>query len=212
MSNEDVFRASAANRRALANLLESLTPEQLATQSLCGGWDVATVGAHLGAAITTKIPVFAVALIRNRGSFDRANDQTARNAAKRGIAATIATIRENANSRFTPPASGPRAPLTDVLVHTGDIARPLGLPHDAPPDHVGIALEFLHGGRTIGFVGRGWLTDLHLVAEDVGTEFGSGEEIRGRGIDLMMAMCGRAPALDDLHGPGVATLRRRLSS
>jgi uncharacterized protein (TIGR03083 family) len=211
MDNEDVFRASASERLSFADLLAGLTPDQLGTQSLCGRWDVETVGAHLGAAITTRIPVFAVTLIRNRGSFDRANDVTARNAAKRGIGATIDTIRQNATSRFTPPGSGPRAPLTDVLVHTGDIARPLGLPHTAPDDHVRIALEFLDGPRTTGFVKPGSLNGLCFVADDLGTNTGSGEELHGRGIDLMMAICGRTHALADLQGPGVATLRSRLT-
>jgi uncharacterized protein (TIGR03083 family) len=211
MDNEDVFRASATERLAFADLLAGLTPEQLSTQSLCGRWDVKTVGAHLGAAITTRIPVFAVTLIRSRGSFDRANDVTARNAAKRGIGATIETIRQNANSRFAPPGSGPRAPLTDVIVHTGDIARPLGLPHTAPDDHVRIALEFLDAGRTTGFVKPGSLTGLRFVADDLGTDTGTGEELHGRGIDLAMAICGRAHALEDLQGPGVATLRARLT-
>jgi uncharacterized protein (TIGR03083 family) len=212
VDNEDVFRASANARMAFADLLESLSPEQLATQSLCGQWDVATVGAHLGAAITTRIPVFAVTLVRNLGSFDRANDATARSAAKRGISATIETIRQNADSRFTPPGTGPRAPLTDVLVHTGDIARPLGLPHTAPDDQVRTALEFLDGPRTTGFVKRGSLAGLRLVADDLGTDVGSGDELRGLGVDLMMAICGRAHALGDLQGPGVTTLRGRLAS
>jgi uncharacterized protein (TIGR03083 family) len=212
VTDDDVFRASAVNRLALADLLESLTPDQLAVPSLCAGWDVATVAAHLGAAITTKIPAFTVTLIRNLGRFDRANDEIARKAARRGISATIATIRENADSRFAPPVAGPRAPLTDVLVHTGDIARPLGLRHDAAADHVLIALEFLHRGRPLGFVGRNWLNGLRLVATDIGAAFGDGAEVRGRGIDVMMAVCGRTPALDDLTGPGVATLRGRIGA
>jgi uncharacterized protein (TIGR03083 family) len=212
MESEEVFRASATDRLAFADLLADLSPEQLSMPSLCGRWDIATVGAHLGSAITTRIPVFAVKLIRHRGNFDRANDATARKAAKRGIAATIETIRCNANSRFTPPGTGPRAPLTDVLVHTGDVARPLGLPHTAPDDHVRTALEFLDGPRTIGFVRPGSLDGLRFVADDLGTETGdaAGEDLHGRGIDLMMAICGRSNALDDLQGPGVATLRSRL--
>jgi len=211
VSNEQVFRASAAERLRLADLLEGLSPDQLATPSLCGRWDVQTVGAHLASAITTKLPTFMVALVRAGGNFDRANDAVARQAARRPISETIAIIRANADSRFTPPVTGPRAPLTDVLVHTGDVARPLGLPHDAPADHVRMALQFLTGGRPIAFVKRGSLNGLHLVADDVDVDVGSGEEVRGRGIDLMMAMCGRAPALDDLRGDGVATLRSRLS-
>jgi uncharacterized protein (TIGR03083 family) len=211
MDNEGVVAASALNRTAFADLLESLSPDQLATQSLCGRWDIATVGAHLSAAITTRITAFGVELFKNRGSFDKANDAVARKAATHGVAASIATIRANANSRFAPPGSGPRAPLTDVLVHTGDIARPLGLPHNAAPDHVRTALEFLDGPRTTGFVKRGSMAGLKVVADDLDTSYGSGEELHGRGIDMMMAICGRTVALDDLAGAGVATLRSRLA-
>jgi uncharacterized protein (TIGR03083 family) len=211
MNSEAVFAAAAADRRAFADIVAGLDPHQLAAPSLCTGWDVATVAAHLSTAITTKIPVFMVALLRNRGSFDRANDWTARQAARQPIESTVEVIRRNADSRFTPPATGPRAPLTDVLVHTGDICRPLGIPHDPPSGHVRTALEFLTGPRPIGFVKRGSLTGIALQATDLGLTFGEGEQISGRGVDLMMAVCGRQPAAGELTGPGVETLRGRLS-
>jgi uncharacterized protein (TIGR03083 family) len=211
VDNEAVFAASGAERRAFAAVLAGLDAQQLATPSLCGGWDVATVGAHLASAITTRLPVFMLAMVRNRGSFDRANDWTARQAAKRPIAVTIDILERNADSRFTPPGTGPRAPLTDVLVHSGDICRPLGLAHDPPADHVATALAFLAGPRPVGFVRRGTLTGLHLVADDLDVDFGAGDVLSGRGVDLMMAVCGRTQALGQLAGPGVATLQSRLA-
>jgi uncharacterized protein (TIGR03083 family) len=210
MDADAIYAAAAVNRRAFADLLETLTPAQLASQSLCGDWDVATVGAHLASAITTRLPVFMVELLRNRGSFDRANSATATKEARHGVPATIAKIRANADSRFTPPIVGPRAPLTDSIVHTGDIARPLGLPHDAPADHVRTALEFLSSPRPIGFVRPGSLTGLSIVADDLDLCLGVGEQLSGRGVDLAMAMCGRAQALPALNGPGVEILRSRL--
>ncbi|MGN6162283.1 MAG: maleylpyruvate isomerase family mycothiol-dependent enzyme [Marmoricola sp.] len=210
MDADAIYAAAAANRRAMADLLEGLTPEQLTRQSLCGDWDVATVGAHLASAITTRLPVFMVELVRNRGSFDRANSATAIKEARHGVPATIAKIRANAESRFTPPIVGPRAPMTDAIIHTGDIARPLGLPHDAPPDHVRVALEFLGSPRPIGFVRPGWHAGLAFVALDLDLRIGDGEELRGRGVDLAMAMCGRRQALGTLAGPGVDILRARL--
>jgi uncharacterized protein (TIGR03083 family) len=210
MDNEAVFAASAAQRRVFIDVLSGLDAQQLATPSLCAGWDVATVAAHLASAITTRISAFALAMVRSRGSFDRANDWTARQGARQGIDATIDVLRRNADSRFTPPGTGPRAPLTDVLVHTGDICRPLGLPHDPPGEPVLTALAFLTGGRPVGFVRRGTLAGLELVATDLDARFGSGQSVSGRGVDLMMAVCGRSTVLDDLSGPGVATLRQRL--
>jgi uncharacterized protein (TIGR03083 family) len=209
MDADEIFAAAAVNRRAMADLLEGLTPEQLSEPSLCGAWDVATVGAHLASAITTSTPVFLVEFIRNRGSFDRANAATAIKEAHKGVPATIAKIRANATSHFTPPITGPRAPLTDVIVHLGDMTRPLGLPHDAPSDHVRTALEFLTTGKPIAFVRKGTLTGLRFVADDLDMTMGDGEEVHGRGIDIVMAMCGRTPAIADLTGAGTATLRAR---
>jgi uncharacterized protein (TIGR03083 family) len=209
MDANAIYSAAAVNRRAMADLLEGLTPEQLAAPSLCGNWDVQTVGAHLASAITTSTPHFMVELIRSRGSFDRANSSVAIKEARNGVPATIAKIRANAESRFTPPITGPRAPLTDVIVHLGDMTRPLGLPHDAPDDHVRTALEFLTGGRPIAFVRGGTLAGLRFVADDVDMTIGDGEEIRGRGIDIVMAMCGRTAALADLAGAGVDVMGTR---
>ena len=50
---------------------------------------------------------------------------------------------------------------------------------------------------------------LKLVASDMEWTCGDGPEVRGAGEALLMAMCGRKSALDDLSGDGVATLRSR---
>ena len=105
---------------------------------------------------------------------------------------------------------GPRGPLTDVLVHAGDMRLPLGLAHDPSPTHVRLALDFVTQGRPVGFVPRGRLTGLRLVADDLTWSWGAGESLRGRGIDVLMAACGRASVLTQLDGPGVLSLRQRL--
>jgi uncharacterized protein (TIGR03083 family) len=210
VDKEAVFAASAAERRAVADLLESLDEAALATPSLCAGWDVRTVGAHLAQAITASVLPFLLRSIRY-GSFDRANDEMSRRAAQRPVTDIVATLRAAADSPFSPPGTGPRAPLTDVLVHSGDMRRPLGLPHDPPPERVRTALEFLTGPRTFGFVPRGAQRGLRLVAPDVDFAFGSGPEVRGRAADLMMALCGRGSVLMQLSGDGVAVLAARLT-
>lgn len=100
--------------------------------------------------------------------------------------------------------------MTDVLVHEGDIRVPLGLPSDPGPDAVRIALDFVTTGRPIGFVPRGRLKGLRLAAADVDWSFGEGAELSGRGIDLLMAACGRGAVLTRLSGPGRSVLRNRL--
>jgi uncharacterized protein (TIGR03083 family) len=207
---EQVFRSSARERRELADLVDGLDEEQLNTPSLCAGWDVRTVAAHLVTAVAGADREFAVAVLRARGNPHRANDALARQEARRPAAELAARLRAHADRRSSPPVIGPRGPLTDVLVHAGDIRVPLGLTHAPDPEAVRAALEFVTGRRPLGFVPRGRLAGLRLVAEDVGWSAGSGPELRGRGIDVLMAACGRPALLHRLSGPGVPQLARRL--
>lgn len=64
----------------------------------------------------------------------------------------------------------------------------------------------------MGFVPRSRLRGLRLVATDLDWSWGDGQEIWGRGIDLLMAACGRTAVLPQLDGPGRALLAARLPS
>lgn len=209
----DVVVATAVRRRAVADLLEGLTAEQLATPSLCAGWDVRTVGAHLAdAAAPEALSSFVRELVRARGRLHRANDSSARRAGSRPVAETVALLRERADSTFAPPVTGPRAPLAEVLVHEADMRVPLGLAHDPQAAAVRVALEFLTTGRPVGFVPRGRLRGLRLAAVDLDWAWGTGAQVRGRGIDLLVVACGRRAVLDRLDGQGLALLADRLGA
>jgi uncharacterized protein (TIGR03083 family) len=211
LSTEDVFVLLAARRRAVADLLEVLDEDQLAMSSLCAGWDVRTVGAHLAeAAAPGALSAFLQDLVRARGRVHRANDAAARRAAGRPVAETVALLRERAENRSTPPVTGPPAPLTDVLVHEGDIRIPLGLLYDPELAAVRLGMAFVTTGRPIGFVPRGRLRGLRLCATDLDWAWGDGPQVRGRGIDLLMAACGRAAVLSRLDGAGRPVLADRL--
>ena len=212
MDTDAVHAATAAERRALADLLDGLSPQQWATPSLCAGWDVRTVAGHLVGALDPALLPLLVAVARSGGRLHRANDAMARRAAQRPPADLVRALRERAGERSSPPGTGPRAPLTDVLVHTADVTHPLGLPHDPPAAHVRPALDFVTTGRPVGFVPRGRLPGLRLVAEDLGASWGEGAEVTGRGIDLLVAACGRPTALASLAGPGSAVLADRLGA
>ena len=54
-SDDELFAMVAAERRALADDLEGLTPEQWATQSLCAEWAVRDVAGHLTAAFLVSV-------------------------------------------------------------------------------------------------------------------------------------------------------------
>jgi len=208
----DVFPAVAAGRCSVADLLEGLDEQQLATPSLCAGWNVRTVGAHLAEAAAPALGAFLVAVVRAGGRVHRANDASARRAARRSVAELAALLRERAEDRSAPPITGPRALLTDVLVHEGDMRLPLGLPYDPDAAAVRTALDFVTTGRPVGFVPRGRLTGLRLHATDLDWSWGDGPATQGLGMDLLMAACGRATVLSQLEGPGSRLLRERLGA
>ena len=210
VTTDQVHAAAAAERRDLADLLERLDDAQWSTPSLCAGWDVRTVAGHLVSALSPSPWPLVGAVLRSGGRPDVANDALARREARESPKQLVALLRQRAGRRITPPVTGARGPLTDVLVHAGDIRVPLGLPHSPVADHVRPALAFVTVGRPLGFVPRGRLAGLRLVADDLDQAWGAGTPVTGSGIDLLMAACGRAAVLPRLDGPGLAVLRERL--
>jgi uncharacterized protein (TIGR03083 family) len=206
---DGVFAAIASERRQIASLIDGLDDGQLAMPSLCAGWDIKTVAAHLACSVTEG---FAVAIRRavRRGSLARAVDELAKSRAQQTISEIVTTLRQHADYPLSPPIFGPVAPFADILIHGGDIRIPLGLPFEPDPNQVALALDFLAGPWPFGFVPVGRLRGLSLHGTDIGRTWGKGAEIRGPTPALMMAVSGRTALLGKLEGPGLALLRRRL--
>jgi uncharacterized protein (TIGR03083 family) len=208
---EMVFAAVADQRRRIARLLDGLDDAQLATPSLCAGWDVKTVAAHVVSTITDGTPAFLRLALR-RGSMARAIDEMARRGAQLPAAEIAANLRRCADRRVSPALFGPVDPLADVLVHSGDIRIPLGLPFEPEPQLAALAMDFLTGPWPFAFVPLGRLRGISLRANDVCRVWRSGAEVRGPAAALMMAVAGRTALLHLLDGPGLATLSQRVSS
>jgi hypothetical protein len=152
---------------------------------------------------------FQWAALRHRG-FNRAIDELACRRARDSAADIAQTLRQRADHRLNPPVTGPLSGLADVLVHSGDIRIPLGLPFHPGDKQLSWALDFLTGPRPLGFVPRGRLRGIALHSTDIGRSWGSGAEIHGPAAILMMAAAGRSDTLGMLEGPGVVVLQRRL--
>jgi len=207
----DLFAEIADERLAFADMFETLTDEQLATRSLCGGWMVKEVGGHLILAMATSLPKLILTMIAKGGSFDRANDTLSRQVAGARTGTEIAaTLRERASFRFTPPGHGPTAPLTDLLIHGQDVRRPLGITREFSEFRLRTALEFLSGPKAkLGFVSPKKVAGLRFVATDLDFAAGDGPEVRGTGEALLLAYTGRAAVLPELTGDGAAILAGR---
>jgi uncharacterized protein (TIGR03083 family) len=210
MKGMDVFQEIAAERRAVAEMAEGLSAEQLATRSLCGAWTVHDLLAHLLMPLETRPPRVFGALIRARGDFDRANMILTSRVSSRPTEELVAGLRARAESRFTPPGLGPGAPLTEVLVHGLDMRRPLGIPREIPGERLRASLDFLVSPRAKrGFVAKGRLDGLRLEATDLDWSWGEGVLARGRAESLLLALTGRAYGARELTGEGAALLLSR---
>jgi len=206
-----VIEMIADERRGLADLLLTLTPEQLATPSLCGAWTVHDVAAHLLMPLVTGLPTAVLAMVTSAGNFDKANRALTAKVSGRPIGDIAQGLREQAENPFSPPGMELEASLTDLLVHGQDIRRPLGVSRDIPADRATLSLTFLTGSTPRGFVTKARLAGLALSATDLSFSVGTGAQVSGPAEALLLALTGRPVALDDLSGDGVAVLRDRIS-
>jgi uncharacterized protein (TIGR03083 family) len=205
-----VFAAVADERRRIASLLDGLNQAQLATPSLCAGWDVKTVAAHIVSTVVDGTPAFLWRAVR-RGSMARAIDELARHRAQLPADEIVASLRRCADRPINPPLFGPLDPLADVLVHGGDIRIPLGLPFEPDPQLAALAMDFLTGPWPLGFVPLRRLRGIRLHGSDISRTWGTGAEVSGPVSALILAVSGRTALLHLLDGPGLPQLRRRLS-
>jgi uncharacterized protein (TIGR03083 family) len=209
IDNEFVFTAVAEERRNIATLIDGLDDAQLATPSLCAGWDIKTVAAHLVSGFADSFWMFIGTAVF-RGGMARAIDTLARRRAQLPTADIAAHLRRCADHPLSPPLFGPLDPLADILVHGGDIRLPLDIPYEPEPELAALALDFLTGPWPFGFVPLHRLRGISLRATDIDRRWRSGVEIRGPAAALMLTVSGRSALLHDLDGPGLPLLRQRL--
>lgn len=203
----DIWPVVHAERRALAADLADLTEEQWRTPSLCAGWSVHDVLAHMVSTAKLTPPAFVAGLIGSGFNFGRFTAKRIATERAGGPAATLADFRSVETSTSAPP--GPVTSwLGEALVHAEDIRRPLGIPHDYPVDAVRQVTEF-YAGSNVLIGGKRRVEGLTLQATDTDWSHGTGPVVSGPMRALMLATTGRRAALDELTGPGVEVLRSR---
>jgi uncharacterized protein (TIGR03083 family) len=203
----DIWPTVHAERKALADDLRNLGTEEWARPSLCGDWTVRDVLAHMASGAKLTPPAFFGKMIGSGFSFDKVQEKGV--AANRGVAPadTLANFESVVTSVKHPP--GPTQTwLGETIVHSEDIRRALGIQHKYPTDAVVTVAEFYKGSNLlIGAKRR--IAGLTLHATDADWTTGTGPEVSGPIVSLVMAMTGRKAAGDDLAGEGVAMLRSR---
>lgn len=215
MNSDEIWAAIDDQRRRTADLLETLTDEQWAHASLCEGWTVRDVAAHLTlqqqgirdiAGFIFRHPRLLGSLTLNHTIRDSAVLQ-----ARLPEAEIIGRIRGMIGSRRHNVFVTERETLTDILVHGQDIALPLGLDLEMLTDAAAESATRVWRTRDT------WLSSVfrkqpldgyRLVAIDTDWAVGDGPDISGPIGAMLLLLTGRSIALSQVTGDGAADLRR----
>jgi uncharacterized protein (TIGR03083 family) len=207
MEKADIWPVIHAERKALVTDLRGLGEAQWSSASLCGRWTVRDLTAHMTATAKITPPAFFAKLAACGFSLGRLQDKDIAIEKGSTTADTLARFEAVVTSVKHPPGPADTM-LGETIIHAEDIRRPLGLRHDYPVGAVVRIADFFKGSNLIIGAKRR-IDGLALRATDADWSHGSGPEVSGPILSLVMAMTGRQAALGDLSGEGVATLRDR---
>jgi uncharacterized protein (TIGR03083 family) len=203
----EIWTVVHSERKALAADLKSLDESQWTNPSLCGGWTVRDMVAHMTATAKITPATFFPKMLASGFSLTRL--QVKDISVERGASSadTLARFEAVEESRKGPP--GPEdTMLGETIVHSEDIRRPLGIHHDYPVEAVVRVADFYKNSNLI-IGSKRRIAGLALRATDADWSHGTGPEVSGPVLALVMAMTGRKSAASQLSGEGVALLQAR---
>lgn len=215
MDDSDVWSAVDRRRRAIVDLLAGLAPGEWDTPSLCEGWTVRDVAAHLTMPLLTMRQLTLLA-IRHPGGTNHLIREGSIDLARRHDPGQLLHRLDLLVGRHRAfPGLTCRESLIDAIGHTFDIAIPLGREIHVPAAEVAEAAD-----RVVSYRGRGNakvfralpLATFRLTATDHAWSTGDGAQVTGTMTDLFLLLTGRTPRIGHLHGPGADDLRRALAT
>lgn len=193
-------------RRALASLLAGLPTDEWSRETLCPGWSVLDVAAHIIS--NPQLTMGDIARMGTRNLGRGYNTMIYRSVKEWSAGQTpervLTDFEKYDGSQRHVPVTTRVEPLLDVLVHTQDILRPLGLAHDMPVDAAVVAADRarLHARM------MGWRTGpVRIVATDTDWARGRGPTVSGPMQELLLVSTGRSRVAIELTGDGVELLR-----
>lgn len=207
-----VYDMIVDERLRAADLLAGLTDEQRGQPSLCAGWTMHDIAAHLVSFLRFGQLKLYLGIVTTAADIDRVNIMLTRRFARRSSDTLLGQLRRWSGSRITIPRSGYDPVLTDIVLHDLDIRRPLGIARQPVEERLWVAFQHLTTKPSPGFAMGHRLHGLRVVAEDTGWTSGDGPEVRGGAEDLLLAIGGRAAGLAAVTGDGVPVLRERLAT
>ncbi|MFC7455755.1 maleylpyruvate isomerase family mycothiol-dependent enzyme [Brachybacterium sp. GCM10030267] len=141
LTKAEVWTLVHAERDRLGEDLSELERPQWQAPSLCRGWSVHDVLAHLLDTARTGKLGFAASMVRAKGDFDRANENGVRRSRHDQPEQTLAAFRAASHLERIPPAHRATR-LVEAIVHGEDIRRPLGITGNYPRAGVHEAMAY----------------------------------------------------------------------
>jgi uncharacterized protein (TIGR03083 family) len=198
-AEREVRAMIAAERRDLAGVFGGLPDRSWDLPTLCAGWRVREVVAHMTMPFRYSTPRFITELVRSGGRFHRMADRCARRDAAIDADELVSALRDNATYPWKPPGGGFEGALTHDVIHGLDITVPLGIGRRVPDERLRTVLSGLSTPKTLKYFGAG-LDGVELRADDLDWSFGSGTPLSGAAQDLVLVLCGRRLPAGLLHG------------
>jgi uncharacterized protein (TIGR03083 family) len=190
----------AAQRGELAAVLDALLASGWDEPTLCAGWRVREVVAHVTMPFRYSGRRFVVELARSRGKFNEMADRVAlRDAARMSPAELAAAVRSNIGHPWRPPGGGFEGALAHDVIHGLDVTVPLGLAFAIPEERLRRVLPASATDKTVTFFGAD-VAGIEFRARDMDWTLGAGTPLTGAAADLLLAMCGRKLPAGRLEG------------
>lgn len=136
----------AAELTRLADLLDAASDAQWDTASLCAGWRVREVVAHMTMAARYPQEQFMAELQRCGFDFTRLSNEIAARDARLPAGELIKNLRSEVMQHWAPPGGGYRGALNHAVIHGLDVTVPLGVPRLAPDQTILVILDDLTEG------------------------------------------------------------------
>ena len=204
----DTWKAIRTERASLADALARLTGDAWDRPSLCAGWSVREVVAHLIATARMTPPKFFARMIASGFRFDAMSAGNIRRVLDgHDNGELVALYRALVDARTAPP--GPATSwLGETIVHGEDIFRALGDYREHAADHL-VAVADFYAGSNLLIGAKNRIAGLRLRATDTTWSHGDGPEAAGPLVALVLAMTGRRRVAEDLTGDGAPVLLQR---
>ncbi|GAA4732311.1 maleylpyruvate isomerase family mycothiol-dependent enzyme [Modestobacter marinus] len=173
----------------LADLLATGPAATWDAPSLCAGWQVRHVVAHVTMPVRLSGEQFGVELAAAGGDFGRLSDTVAARDAALPVAEHLAALRSPVLHGWQPPGGGAVGALSHAVIHSLDVTVALARPPVAPAEAVLAVLDHLTAvdGAFFGLD----LAGVRLEAADAAWSWGDGEVVRADSGELVALMGGR---------------------